>query len=251
MKVICQLLFLLLCCSCSGGDKNTQPAPKKTTHEEEIQPVMPEPDTLKVHTGKYRVTPLDQSKEDNSLQAFILELKKNIKQRDLNGLVACLDTGIVVSWGGGEYGIEAFKVNYGLNSIPEKSDIWKNLQDLIAMGGAWDNKEKTRFCYPYLNSNLLYGRLTKDLDCYNTVTCIEPNVIVYEKANIQSKKIGILSYEILTVTNYSGSFSKIHTIDNTISGYVLTKQLLHCAAAYPIIEKIDGTWKITSYAPYD
>lgn len=177
--------------------------------------------------------------------------EKLFDKKNLNEFVSCLDTGIVSSYGGGEYGIPTFKTRWGLNENHQESEIWKLLDKYISMGGAWDDAKKERFCFPYIQSNLIYSQLKLDLDCYSMVTCIEPQVIIYAEATIHSKKIGLLSYEIVHATNVSGEFTQIKTVDGSISGYMLTKQLFRCSDDHPVLEKINDEWKIISFAPYD
>lgn len=253
MKTIPYLLFILICCACSVEPKEvqTKETVEKQTSEIQHNEIDSKPDNLQIHSTKYRIVPVDETSQDKSLQVFVSKLKDIVKRKDLNGLLNCLDTGIAVSWGGGEYGIDIFKTNNGLNFEPRKSEFWKTLNEYISMGGAWDNKEKSRFCFPYHQSNIFYQRLNHDLDCYSMVTCTESEVIVYNNASITSKKLGILSYEVLTAVNVSNDFTKIQTIDQSITGYIQTKQLFRCYNAHPVLEKINGEWKIVSFAPYD
>lgn len=209
-----------------------------------------EPELI-VHASKFRILPIDQSSEDPSLKLFVSKLRKIVRQKNLNEFISCLDTGIVSSYGGGEYGIPTFKTTWGLNENPQKSGIWKLLDRYISMGGAWDDAKKERFCFPYMQSNLIYSQLNLDLDCYFMVTCMESQVIIYKEADLHSKKIGLLSYEIVNATKVSGEFTQIETVDKTISGYVLTKQLFRCSNGHPVLEKINDEWKIISFAPYD
>lgn len=252
MQKILFSIILLLIYACSG------PSPKKDSTKAEIQEQKQNPvenkekePELIVHASKFRILPIDQSSEDPSLKLFVSKLKRIVRQKNLNEFISYLDTGIVSSYGGGEYGIPTFKTTWGLNENHQESGIWKLLDTYISMGGAWDDAKKERFCFPYVQSNLIHSTLKLDLDCYFMVTCIKPQVIIYKEATIHSKKIGILSYEIVRATNVSGEFTQIETIDQTISGYVSTNNLIHCASANPVLEKISGEWKITSFAPYD
>lgn len=252
MKKVCFLILPFFIYSCSGpaGSKK-EVNHSKTQKQESVENKSEKEPELAVHPSKFRIVPIDQSSEDQSLQLFVSKLRKIVKQKDLNGLIHCLDTGIVSSYGGGEYGITTFKTRWGLNEKHQDSEIWKLLDLYISMGGAWDDSKKSRFCFPYLKSNSIYSRLKLDLDCYSMVTCTAPRVIVYQQANINSKKIGVLSYEVLTATNVSGEFTWIETVDESISGCILTKHLMRCYENHPVLEKIDEEWKITSFAPYD
>lgn len=252
MKKVCFLILPLFVNSCSRPTSSKKEVSDSTTQkQEQVENKKEKEPELAVHSSKFRIVPVDQSSEDQSLKLFVSELRKVVKQKDLEGLIHCLDTGIVSSYGGGEYGIPIFKTRWGLNEKHQDSEIWRLLDKYISMGGAWDDSKKSRFCFPYLKSNSIYSQLKLDLDCYSMVTCTAPRVVVYQQANINSKKIGILSYEVLTATNVSGEFTKIQTVDGSISGYMLTKQLMRCYEDHPVLEKINEEWKITSFAPYD
>ena len=250
MKQLLPFLLLLFSCSEQEPKQISEHTIDKTRIVQTEEPAELSPE-LKVHKSKYRILPTDQSSEDVSLKKFVSKLSGIIQRKDLDGLIQCLDTGIAVSWGGGEYGIDLFKKNNGLNFEPEKSRIWNTLAQYISMGGAWDDGEKSRYCFPYIQSNLLYTRLNVELDCYSYAICMGQEVIVYEKPGTGSKKIGILSYEVLTALNVSKAFTKIQTVDQAVSGYVLTNQLFRCYNAHPVLEKVNGEWKIISFAPYD
>ncbi|MNU77866.1 hypothetical protein D3C71_674490 [compost metagenome] len=147
------------------------------------------------------------------------------------------------------YGIGTFLKEWKLDKKPERSLLWPKMKEFLNMGGAWKDNQKTEFCFPYSQSDRLYPKT--DLDWYLTAVCISPKTIVYLEANLNSKKIGMLSYEIVEILERSEQFTKIRTIDKTISGYVSTNDLIYSASAYPVLEKTNGEWKITSFAPFD
>ncbi len=249
MQKILFSIILLLIYACSGS------SPKKDSTKAEIpeqkqNPVenKEEPELI-VHASKFRILPIDQSSEDPSLKLFVSKLRKIVRQKKLNEFVSCLDTGIVSSYGGGMYGIETFLEEWNLHQNSKESLLWNTMEKFLNLGGTWKNDQKTEFCFPYVQSDLLYPNL--DFDWYVTAVCISSKTDVHKEANRYSEKIGLLSYEIVQILDKSEQFTKIKTIDKTISGYVSTNDLIYCASAYPVLEKINGEWKITSFAPYD
>lgn len=251
MQKIIFSVILLLIYSCSGSSTikdstrvNTREQKQNPTENKEEKP------ELSIHVSKLHILPVDQSSEDQSLKLFVSKLRKVVNQKDLEGLIHCLDTGIVSSYGGGMYGIETFLKEWNLDQKPKESLFWNKMKAFLDLGGAWKDDKKTEFCFPYAQADRLYPNL--DLDWYITAVCISPKTSVYEAADINSKKIGLLSYEIVQILDRSEQFTKIRTIDKTISGYVSANNLIHCAAAYPVLEKVEEEeWKITSFAPYD
>ncbi len=239
-------------CSCSG---NPNKVADKTTDKEQITETADantnlKPEELKIHPGKFRILPVDESAEDKSLQAFVERLKKITKQKDTDGLITCLDTGIVVSWGGGMYGLETFLEEWKLNKQPERSKFWATMQRYMTLGGAWDDNKK-EFRFPYAQSNRFFQNMDFDFDWYVTAICISPETDVYQKPLPNAKKIALLSYEVVKIIDPGSNFIEIQTIDKKITGFVKSEQLILSADPHPILEKVNREWKIVSFAPFD
>lgn len=250
MKKVCFLILPFFIYSCSGPASSTKEVNhSKTQKQESVENKKEKEPELAVHPSKFRIVPVDQSSEDQSLQLFVSKLRNVVKQKDLNGLINCLDTGIVSSYGGGMYGIETFLKEWNLKQKPKESLFWNKMKVFLDLGGAWKDDKKTEFCFPYAQADRLYPKL--DLDWYITAVCISPKTSIYEDADFNSKRIGLLSYEIVQILDRSEQFTKIKTIDKTVSGYASVNDLIHCASAYPVLEKTTGEWKITSFAPFD
>jgi hypothetical protein len=121
------------------------------------------------------------------------------------------------------------------------------------LGGTWENDGGKYFCIPYTNSNKAFSKYNYDFDWYITAVCISPKVIVYEDPKISSKQVATLEYDIVEMDPgfMKADFTKIHTIDNKIQGYVKTTDLIYSAAPHLVIQKINNNWKITAFAPFD
>ncbi|WP_343747599.1 hypothetical protein [Fluviicola sp.] len=253
-----KLIFLLIpisltffSCSDSSSTKVTEAdniTEKKTTSVTEI----PRTDSiLKVHTSSSYIYPIDQTSDDASLKRFVSRLRQCVERKNLPEFISCLDTGIVVSYGGGMHGIPTFLDEWKLNKQAEKSALWSKMNLFLDLGGAWKDHQKTEFCFPYPQSDILFEHIDQDLDWYRTAVCISPQTIVYEKAATNSKKTALLSYEVLEIMERGDHFIQIRTLDKQVSGFVKTEQLILSADAYPILQKVDGAWKIVSFAPFD
>ena len=96
----------------------------------------------------YKILPIDESKSDPTLVAFINNLKKVVSNKDTSGLLQSLDTAIIVSHGGGIYGVKEFSKNWQLDK-PDKSELWTILNRILSMGGTWENDKGKYFCIPY------------------------------------------------------------------------------------------------------
>lgn len=247
MKSIHYLLIVLTCFSCSDESKNFQSKAKSEIQQEETDS---ENQELKIHSSKYHILPVDETSEDKSLQIFVSKLKSIVKRKDRDGLLNCLDTGIVVSWGGGMSGVETFLEEWKLNKHPEKSQLWTKMSQLLELGGAWE-EERKEFRFPYAQCDRFFQNMDFNFDWYVTAVCISPKTIVYQKPFSNAKKKVALSYEVVEILNRSDDFIRIQTIDKKVTGFVKKDQLILSADSYPSLEKIDSEWKIASFAPYD
>ncbi len=200
----------------------------------------------------YKILPLDESKSDPTLVAFINNLKKVVSNKDTSGLFQSLDTAIIVSHGGGIYGVNEFSKNWQLDK-PDKSELWTILNRILSMGGTWENDEGKYFCIPYAQSNKAFSKYKYNFDWYYTAVCISPNVTVYQEPKTTSSKLATLTYDIVEMDPefMKADFTKIHTIDKKVQGYVKTTDLIYSSDQYLVIKKIDDKWKITAFAPYD
>lgn len=200
----------------------------------------------------YKILPIDESESDHTLVAFINNLKKAVSNKDTSGLFQSLDTAIIVSHGGGVYGVKEFSKNWQLDK-PDKSELWTILDRILSVGGTWENDEDKYFCIPYTQSNKAFSKYKYDFDWYFTAVCISPNVTVYREPKTTSAKLATLSYDIVEMDHefMKADFTKIHTIDKKVQGYVKTTDLIYSADQHLVIKKIDDKWKITAFAPFD
>ncbi len=207
---------------------------------------------IETDQSDYKILPIDESASDPTLVAFINNLKKIVSNKDTSGLFQSLDTAIIVSYGGGVYGVKEFSKNWKLDK-PDKSDVWTNLNKILSMGGTWENDEGKYFCIPYAQSNKAFSKYKYDFDWYFTAVCISPKVTVYQDPQTTSSKLATLSYDIVEMDPefMKADFTKIHTIDKKVQGYVKTTDLIYSADQHLVIKKIDDKWKITAFAPFD
>ncbi|WP_341904729.1 hypothetical protein [Fluviicola taffensis] len=252
MKSIYYLLIVLISCSCSGEPKEVQTKEKteKPTSEIRNEKISSKPEELQIHSTKYCIVPIDETSEDESLQAFVSKLKGIVKRKDLAGLLNCLDTGIVVSWGGGMHGVETFLEEWKLNKQPKKSPLWVKMKHLLELGGAWED-DKKEFRFPYAQCDRFFQNMEFDFDWYVTAVCISSKTNVYQRPLPNAEKTALLSYEVVQILDRGADFIKIQTIDKKVTGFVKKEQLVLSADSYPILEKTNGEWKIVSFAPYD
>jgi len=200
----------------------------------------------------YKIFPTDESKSDPTLVTFISNLKNIVSKKETTGLFEALDTAIIVSYGGGIHGIKGFSAKWELEK-PDNSELWAILNQILNLGGTWENDDDRYFCIPYTQSNKAFRRFKFELEPYRIAVCISAKSEVYQEPNISSKKIASLNYNIVLIEGsfMKTEFTKISTMNNKIQGYVKTADLIYSAAEHLEIKKVDNSWKITAFAPYD
>jgi hypothetical protein len=218
-----------------------------------------------------RIYPQDESRLNSGLATFIDTLKEVSIRKDTSALYKLLFNGIVTSHGGAQYGKEAFILRWQLDS-PGSSPLWKELSDLIKMGGVFDSIEeggnlKVVFQFPYATANkVLAPVLTSnpkiDFDPYGTLICINKNIPVYNKPDIKSKIVSFLSYDVVLSDisknqdqnqNHTSEITwvNISTLDNKIKGWANGQYFCGMGDLRMIIEQENHIWKITDLAAFD
>ena len=251
MRQLLYIIFALTFISCVNNKQQTDNNNLADTINADKESINKRK-TVEEEQSDYRILPIDESGSDPSLVVFITNLKKIVSRKDTLGLFKSLDTGIIVSHGGGIYGEEEFSKNWKLNE-PGQSELWKILSKILNMGGTWENDEGKYFCIPYAQSNKAFRNYKYDFDWYFTAICISPKAVVYKEPKTNSTKLAILNYDIVEMDPefMKADFTKIITIDKKIQGYVKTSDLIYSADQHLVIKKIDNNWKITAFAPFD
>jgi hypothetical protein len=246
------LLVLIIIIGCSDKKYQTDDSNRQDTVNC-IQKAINEDKSNEIIQGDYKILPVDESGRDSTLVTFINNLKQVVSNTDLTALLESLDTGIIISHGGGVYGIEEFSKKWHLDK-PDESELWATLNKILNMGGTWEIDEgEEYFSIPYTQSNKAFNNYKYDFDWYFTAVCILPEATVYKEPQVTSTKLATLNYHIVEMDPefMKAGFTKIHTIDKQVQGYVETSSLIYSSAQYLVIKKIDNTWKVASFAPYD
>jgi hypothetical protein len=164
-----------------------------------------------------------------------------------------LDPNIIVAHDNAERGIEAFKQVWKLDQ-PETSPLWKILSKQLNLGGVTENEgDRYYFCLPYTQSNKAYAQFSYDFDWYHTAVCLVKESLVYTKPDEKSEKIGSLSFDIVEMDpDYTPAhFTKIQTLDKSLSGYVKTADLAFTSEPHLEIVEIASEYKVVAYVTYD
>ncbi len=113
MKRLLYIIFSLTFLGCGDSTKqadNNNVADTISSNNEVID---------ETDQSDYKILPIDESESDPTLVEFINNLKKVVSNKDTSGLFQSLDTAIIVSYGGGMYGVKEFSQNWQLDK-PDK-----------------------------------------------------------------------------------------------------------------------------------
>lgn len=201
---------------------------------------------------KLSITPVNETKGNKSLTEFIHLLKQAIKKRDVKTLYSLMDTNVISSHGGGLYGFKDLEYLWG---DPKGKFLWEDMNRMVNLGGAFQSSD-TLFRMPYCAVDRFFKDV-KDQEWYSMCVCLRNGVPLYSSGSVKSDTLALMNYSIvhiyqLGVNKPPKGFLKVTSEENGIVGYVLKKEVyLTADYAMDIEKQKDGSWIITSFAPYD
>jgi Tfp pilus assembly protein PilP len=239
----------------------SQPAQSKTP-----QKTQPQKDSKQASTSKpassspktkhVSVIIKDESAKDPSLIAFLNKLKSAVKNKDKNALLSVLDDQIKVSFGG-DSGKQDFIRYWKLNNQPEKSAVWKELEEMLALGGNFSKYNKSAYSIPYLFENF-----PQAYDPFSYSAVIGQRVNLRAKPDRNARVITQLSNEVVKVQppltaptmkldGYRYRWIPVTTLSDQ-KGYILEKYVRSPIDYRMNIKKNQsGQWKITFFVSGD
>jgi hypothetical protein len=196
----------------------------------------------------------DESTQHPELKSFMEHLMEVVAEKNTDELLNMMSDNIHFSFGGGS-GKEAFMKEWGLDTNPEESDVWKELSDAISFGGTLS--DKNLYTAPYIFVNFPEG-----YDHFQYGAILGENVNLREKPTSNSNSIMQLSFEVVEMPGeYSEQtvviegekyrWVKIRTLDGEV-GYVVEKYVRNPVDYRVGVEQQeDGTWKIVFFIAGD
>lgn len=201
-----------------------------------------------------QVLPVDEAAQQPDFVEFRKKLIVAVKKRDRAFLIEHLadDVDNVCA---GIHGIQAFVSFYGLagktESGYEESFIWEEMQEFLALGGAFEDGE---FQVPYV-----FTQFPDEFDAFEFGVIVGKNVNVREHPSADAPVIAKKSYTIVRIWDEatgpeskdpeSGilyNWTQVGLPTGEI-GYIYEKYVrlaINCRAGF---QKRDGTWKMTFF----
>jgi hypothetical protein len=204
----------------------------------------------------YKNPPRNEVNKDSSLKVFVDTLKNIVHRKDAPALLKQLSPAVKVASNGATNGIKGFKEIYA-PQFPA-SQLWKNLQDVIALGGVFKGNTTDAFIFPYAVQRDMKNKYCDG--CGRCITIIAPDVHVRKKDDRLAPSVGQLNYEIVKIVEEPVSKSKggssdnwvyIQTFDGKITGWVRNDLTWDICDYRLILEKIKGKWRINAFLAGD
>lgn len=211
------------------------------------------------------IQPRDETKQDASLAAFVLDLKKAIANQDENWVISVLDEEVTSSFGD-EPGIPSF-LQYWAPENNETS-FWPYLQRAVELGGVFlhdtaDHSGKYQFVFPYIYDT----DVSDDDDYYLLGVVTGKNVNLRKEPDTQSEVITQLTYNLVYYQWEPESDALIASGKNADGGamwyFVKTRDKksegwINWQYVYPVggprlflYKDADAKWKISAFVAGD
>ena len=201
-----------------------------------------------------KLYPIDEASQNADFESFRNELLEAVKQKDLEFLKEHIDENIKYSFGANDK-ITGFLKEWNLNTNPNESRLWDELNKVLLLGGTFNDNEKTLFTAPYV-----FTKFPEDIDAFQYLAIIDENVKIYTDSDINSKIEGELNYSIvkllerddkpIEINGETTSWIKVETLSGN-SGFILDKYARSPIDYRASFKNINGTWKLMFFVAGD
>ena len=208
-------------------------------------------------SNECRSIPFDNTAKDTSLTNFVKKLKNITSNKDWDALMEVLSKDIRNSY---FVSIDTNRINefkkiwwYKENS----SNVFKLISKLLKFGGNYWDSDTSCF-YPSFLHNEKFR--PDDFKMYYGY-CTSDNLNLYEKPDINSKIVRILSFNLIYILNLDtqeliklneiekieapDSWIFVETINSKCKGYLQRKNIFYVTDYTLKIKKLNGYWKVT------
>ncbi|MGB0428906.1 MAG: hypothetical protein ACPGLV_00435 [Bacteroidia bacterium] len=196
-----------------------------------------------------KIEPVNELAYSKSLEKTVAVIQKAIETADTNLLFTVMDSNVIVSHGGAEYGFKIFKQHWKNNT----TDLWLLLDHLLSLGGCFIN-DSASFAFPYCNNDKYYKKIGGDW--YSLGVCTKANTPFYIEPQFDSKMFDSLNHAIfnrvLGHRQYDkNGFYKVKIAGTHTIGYLHAEDV-YVTNDYSLhLTKSSNNWLITSFAVYD
>jgi hypothetical protein len=210
---------------------------------------------------RIKVSRCDEADRDPAFQETLTGLQAAIARRNLDGLLAVIATDRIVGAPGGEAGMAGFLTHWQLTYAPRQSPLWSALSESLDLGIGYDEASGT-YHSPCLRAAVPYVEqiMDKNIDPDDRALINGAQVNVRSEPSLDGETLAQLSYEIVklagepdpatsqTIGGQTHPWWPITLYDGK-RAHVYGKFVRPWKSNEARFEKIDGTWKLTRFAP--
>ena len=251
------LPFLIQCSQPDSTDNNSeqkafQKDSSKLTQIKETKKLPSWPLKARSETGKRY--PFDEGSKYPDFASFRETLYQAVLQKDLNFLKLVIHKDIKFSFGA-ENGKADFLKTWQLDSNPENSEFWPELEAILKLGGAFFDETENSFYAPYIF-------MLEDIDDpYTQAVIIGEKVRLREEPSSKAKIINSLNWNLVefvsqdeyteeTIDGETHFWQKVKTTNNE-TGFVYGKYVRSPIDFRVGFSKNDGKWMMTLFIAGD
>lgn len=198
-----------------------------------------------------KILPVDQAAQDPKFLEFRDNLLSAVRRRDVEAVVAVAAEDIKLSFGGG-YGRDQFRQNLVADDNGEGGSYWAELEWALKLGGVFNgdpgDDRGRQFCTPYVSCT--GSHQCGDCDPFETLVAVNDRAPVYATADSESAILTHLSYDVVTLIDYSSPRQRIRLEDGRI-GYVAFPDFRSPIGYRAYFEKREGRWQMRIFIAGD
>lgn len=250
---ICMMVTLFIIgitVGCAAKNENKEVS---TTNKEASSVNDQEQKKITVFEGT-KSLPVDEAGQNPDFKAFRDELINAVKNKDAEFLKKHVSNTIRYTFGAGAGGFDGLMEYWNEQSKYNNEDLWTELGKMLALGGSFDNTDKTSFTAPYV-----FSKFPQGFDGFEYVAVIDKNVKVYSKPDINSEVLGEYNYNVVKLSrNKEGYYMTqtqpkwwmVETPSKTV-GYVQEQYIRSPIDYRASFVKENGVWKMNFFVAGD
>lgn len=195
----------------------------------------------------------DERKNDPKVDALLKTVESAIQQKNLALLFTVMDQGVISSFGGGVVGHDGIVEVWG----HDYQQLWNRLDKILAMGGSFSGDSS--YSIPY-EGNLAYEaqKVDEGMVPHGCGISTNENAMIYPNSKCRLKEGIQIGRTYAIVDLFSEYYQrdneaiKINLLGTGIHGFIKNADFYISSGYSLFLEKNkQGTWKITSFAPWD
>lgn len=168
--------------------------------------------------------PPSETIKDSSLHNFLIQLQKNVQQKNTVAMYTMLSPDIKNDFGDSYIGIKGFKEKWQFNK--SNSKFWYYMDRILAMPGCYTSSfsnDETNYSFPYV----FCFQPEKNEDVFEMALITTKDVALKQNPSITSKTLLKLNYNIVSYVSKKGSGAIITKGKNKVNDpewYLITVQ---------------------------